>query len=63
VNDVELSLIPAEARPYQGTTAGIATRLVANSVDALVVGLALAGTYAGVIAFLFVVSPRDLPAP
>jgi uncharacterized RDD family membrane protein YckC len=63
VNDVELSPIPAEARPYQGTAAGVATRLVANSVDALVVGLALAGTYAGVIAFLFVVSPRDFSLP
>ena len=43
----ELSLVPAEARPYQGTTAGIATRVAANTIDGLVVAVALLGAYAG----------------
>jgi len=63
VNDAELSLVPLEARPYQGTAAGIATRLAANSIDALVVGMALVGAYAGVAAFEFVVAPRDFRLP
>jgi uncharacterized RDD family membrane protein YckC len=63
VNDAELSLVPLEARPYQGTAAGIVTRLAANTIDALVVGLALVGTYAGVAAFRFVVEPRHYQLP
>ena len=59
MNEVELSLVPVEARPYQGRTAGIVTRLVANTIDALLVGAALIGTYLGVVAFRFVVAPRD----
>ena len=57
MNDVELSLVPLEARPYQGRTAGIVTRLVAHTIDGVLVGAALIGTYLGVVAFLFVVSP------
>ena len=63
MNDAELSLIPVEARPYQGTAAGIVTRVVANTIDALVVGMALAGAYVGLVAFLFVISPRDFSWP
>ena len=59
MNEVELSLVPVEARPYQGRTAGIVTRLAANTIDALLVGGALIGTYLGIVAFRFVVSPRD----
>jgi len=63
VNDAELSLVPLEARPYQGSAAGIVTRVAANTIDSLVVGGALIGTYAGVVAFVFVVSPRDFRMP
>jgi uncharacterized RDD family membrane protein YckC len=63
VNDAELSLVPLEARPYQGTAAGIVTRLAANTLDALVVGMALVGTYAGVVAVRFVFAPRGFRWP
>jgi uncharacterized RDD family membrane protein YckC len=63
VSDAELSLIPVEARAYQGTAAGIATRTVANSIDALVIALAVLGTYAGISVFRFVVEPRDFEFP
>jgi uncharacterized RDD family membrane protein YckC len=63
VKDAELSLVPLEARPYQGTAAGIATRLAANAIDGLVVGMAVLGAYAGFAAFRFVVAPRDFRMP
>ena len=63
MNDAELSLVPLEARPYQGTAAGIATRLAANTIDALVVGAGVASVYAGVVAVRFVVAPRDFSMP
>jgi uncharacterized RDD family membrane protein YckC len=63
MNDAELSLVPLEARPYQGTAAGIATRLAANTIDALVVGAGVAGAYAGVVAVRFVLAPRDFQWP
>jgi len=63
VNETELSLVPLEARPYQGTTAGIATRTVANTIDGVVVGVALVGAWLGVVAVKFILSPRDFQAP
>jgi uncharacterized RDD family membrane protein YckC len=63
LNDAELSLVPLEARPYQGAAAGIVTRVAANTVDALVVVLALAGTYAGIVAVTFVLDPRGFQLP
>ena len=63
MNDAELSLVPAEARPYQGSAAGIATRVIANIVDALVIGVALLGAYGGAAAFRFVVTPGDFRLP
>jgi uncharacterized RDD family membrane protein YckC len=59
VNEVELSLVPVEARPYQGRSAGIVTRLAANTIDTLLVGAALIGTYLGVVATRFLLAPRD----
>lgn len=63
--EAELSPIPLEARPYQGATAGVFTRIVANTVDALVVTTSLIGAYACYAAFRFIVAPRDyhVPAP
>ena len=63
MTDDELSLVPAEARAYQGTAAGIVTRLAANSLDALVVVMALVGAYAGLVAFRFVIAPRGFQLP
>lgn len=63
MNDAELSLIPLQARPYQGTTAGIATRTVANTIDGLVVGAALVGAWLGVVAARFILSPRGFQLP
>ena len=63
MNDAQLALVPLAARPYQGTAAGIVTRLVASTLDALVVGIALVGSYTGVAAFRFVVDPRGFRLP
>lgn len=65
MNEAELSTVPLEARPYQGATAGVFTRVVANTVDALLVTASLIGAYAGYAAFRFIVAPRGfrLPAP
>jgi uncharacterized RDD family membrane protein YckC len=53
-----ISPVPREARPYQGQTAGLVTRLIANAVDAVSVSVALLLVYAGTNALLFLVSPR-----
>jgi uncharacterized RDD family membrane protein YckC len=55
--------VPLEARSYQGTSAGVVTRLAASAVDALVVALALAGSYAALVAFVFVLDPRRFSMP
>lgn len=53
-----ISAIPVEARHYQGAAAGIVTRIVANALDALVVGVTLAGGYAAYVALRLVLTPR-----
>ena len=55
--------VPREARSYQGASAGVVTRLAAGIVDALVVALALAGSYAAWIALRFVLDPRRFRMP
>lgn len=52
-----------EARPYQGGTAGLATRLVANTVDAVLVGVVLGGLYLGWVAVIFLLNPRTFVWP
>ncbi len=54
-----ISPVPREARPYQGASAGLVTRLIANVVDALSVSVGLLLAYAGLNALLFLISPRD----
>jgi uncharacterized RDD family membrane protein YckC len=54
-----ISPVPREARPYQGERAGLVTRLIAATVDALTVVAALVATYAGVNLALFIMSPRS----
>ncbi|MET1061269.1 MAG: RDD family protein [Aeromicrobium sp.] len=63
MNEPDLSIIPLEARSHQGTAAGVVTRLAASSIDGLVVGAVLIGSYAGYAAFLFVVDPRRFEFP
>ena len=58
-----VSPIPREARPYQGRRAGLVTRLVAASLDAIVVGVALVGGYLGLAGLLFLVDPRGFQFP
>jgi uncharacterized RDD family membrane protein YckC len=63
VTGSEVSPIPKEARPYQGVTAGLVTRFVANIVDALVVAAAALGCYVGLAGFLFLLDPRSFEFP
>jgi uncharacterized RDD family membrane protein YckC len=56
--EVRISPVPREARPYQGASAGLVTRLVANTVDALSVTVALLLGYVGFNAVLFLIDPR-----
>jgi uncharacterized RDD family membrane protein YckC len=59
------SLIPKEARPFQGRRAGLASRLLAGLVDGLVVGMLLVGGYCAWAAVVFLWNPSgfSLPAP
>lgn len=53
-----ISVVPREARPYQGGRAGLVTRLIANTIDALSVSGGLVAAYVGFNALLFMVNPR-----
>lgn len=59
----ELAAVPREARPYQGEPAGVVTRLVANTIDFLVVVVALGALYLGVAAVVFMLDPREFTFP
>ena len=59
----ELSVLPTEARPYQGAAAGVATRVAASTIDGVVVGVALLVSYAGYVGLRLVLSPRSFHAP
>jgi len=63
VNEHELSVVPVEARPYQGVTAGVATRLAANTIDTVVVGALMLSGYVGFAALVFFVNPRSFAWP
>jgi len=54
-----LSVVPSEARAYQGRPAGLVTRLLANTIDALCVVAAVLAGYAGFNALLFMLRPRN----
>lgn len=55
--------IPHEARPYQGQPAGIVTRLVAATLDCIVIGVVLGCGYLGWAALLFLVQGRGFSFP
>ena len=59
MTDHDLGNIPREARAYQGRPAGIVSRLIANTVDAAVVGAILVAGYLGVNGLLFFLDPRS----
>lgn len=65
MSEAELSLVPLEARRYQGTTAGIATRTIANTIDGMVAGAVIVGGYVGFVAVVFILDPRrfEMPSP
>ncbi|HET6299558.1 MAG TPA: RDD family protein [Kribbella sp.] len=52
------SIVPREARPYQGRHAGVVTRLTAGIIDAIVVVVLLLAGYVAVNGFLFLLDPR-----
>jgi uncharacterized RDD family membrane protein YckC len=58
-----ISPLPPEARPYQGHRAGLVTRLVAATIDALLVGLVLLLGYAGFATVRFLIDPRSFTFP
>lgn len=53
-----ISAVPREARAYQGEEAGLVSRLLASSIDALAVAGALLVAYAGLNLVLFLIDPR-----
>jgi uncharacterized RDD family membrane protein YckC len=55
--------IPAEARPYQGRRAGIASRTLAAVIDLIVVLLILGAMYVAWTAFRFLIEGRDFRFP
>jgi uncharacterized RDD family membrane protein YckC len=56
-------VVPAAARPFQGRTAGIVSRVTANMIDVSVGAAALAGLYAGWAGLLFLRRGRDFTFP
>jgi uncharacterized RDD family membrane protein YckC len=55
--------VPREARPFQGESAGVVTRFVANSIDAAVVAAAVGGIYLGWCVLVFMLDPRAFEFP
>ncbi|MFL6129430.1 MAG: RDD family protein [Mycobacteriales bacterium] len=55
--------VPVLARPFQGTPAGLVSRLLANTVDFCVVAAALATGYLGLAALRFLWNSRTFTAP
>jgi hypothetical protein len=63
--DAGISVLPSEARPFQGRHAGLVSRLLANTVDFAVVVVAVASGYVVVAALRFLWNSRtfSFPAP
>ena len=59
----EISAVPKEARRYQGHPAGVVTRVVANTIDAAVVGVILGGSYLGFVSVTFLLDPLSFTWP
>jgi hypothetical protein len=63
VTTPEISPVPKEARAYQGTPAGLVTRVVANTIDAVVVAVMVGGCYLGWASVIFLRDPRQFQFP
>ncbi|HEU5269100.1 MAG TPA: RDD family protein [Jatrophihabitans sp.] len=57
------AVIPREARRYQGRRAGLVSRLTANTIDFVVIVVALTAMYLGVCGLLFLWSPSKFRFP
>jgi uncharacterized RDD family membrane protein YckC len=55
--------IPQEARQFQGERAGIVTRVIANTIDFVLVAAVLLGAYVGWVALKFLWSPANFNWP
>lgn len=55
--------VPSAARPFQGTRAGLVSRLLANAVDFVLVALILLAGYLGVAALRFLWSSQTFVFP
>ncbi|GAA4347361.1 RDD family protein [Angustibacter luteus] len=58
-----ISPIPREARPFQGQRAGLVTRVIANTVDGLLVGVITLAIWGGVAVARFLFHPRSFSMP
>ncbi len=58
-----VSPVPREARPYQGNRAGVVTRVIASTIDGVVVGAILLAGYATIAGFMFLLDPRNFSFP
>jgi uncharacterized RDD family membrane protein YckC len=58
-----ISPIPREARPFQGQRAGLVTRVIANTVDGVIVALVCLLLWAGVALGRFLLHPRSFTVP
>jgi uncharacterized RDD family membrane protein YckC len=56
-------VVPQGARPYQGANAGVATRVVAASIDVVAVGLGLGLGYGSYVGLRLLLSPRSYQLP
>ncbi len=59
----ELSVIPREARPFQGQHAGVVSRILAATVDTLLVAVTLLVAYLAVAGLRLVLDPREARLP
>ncbi|MFL6177157.1 MAG: RDD family protein [Ornithinibacter sp.] len=59
----EISAIPKEARAYQGQSAGVVSRVVANTIDAAVVGAIVGAIYLGYVSVTFLLDPLSFIWP
>jgi uncharacterized RDD family membrane protein YckC len=57
------SVVPREARAHQGRPAGLVSRSVAATIDAVVVVVALAVGYVGLAGLVFMIDPRGFSFP
>jgi uncharacterized RDD family membrane protein YckC len=53
VHIARFDTVPAQARPFHGRPAGLITRLLANTIDLLVVTVLVVAVYAGLCGVLF----------